>query len=362
MNCWGTRFLALLLGWGVVVFAQEVSAACQVEASTGEGETGRPLLKKLTSSCTLAEREAHAVDSAAILEALEKGQPVELAGVIVRGDLSFDRLPVQTFKTNPGLTSEQQKSLNQVSEQELRLVRGALTISDSVVQGTVRHQSAQGTLQFEGPVDFHGTTFAGGVDLSRARFQETVELSGAAFQKEAFFVQGQFTQSLVCRETKFGPHARFHRSTFYGSVDCAGALFDGLAEFLEVTFEQHALFERVRFGSGTGFSGSRFAQRASFYEAIFSRDTFFGFAVFEGPSSFSGAQFLGRADFSDADFRQPDDLAKARFDQPPLLMRTKRAVQDQPGTGLNSPMGQYAVTVGLLFLAAVLVAYALKRK
>jgi uncharacterized protein YjbI with pentapeptide repeats len=360
MNYWGARFLALLLGWGAVVFAQEVSAACQVEASAGE--RGRPLLKKLASTCTQAEREAHAVDGADILDALERGQQVDLAGVIVRGDLTFDRFPVQAVKTKPGRTSEQQDPLTQASEQELRLVRGALTISDSVVQGAVRHRSAQGMLQFEGPVDFHGTTFNEAVDFSRSAFQGPVELSGAVFQKEAFFVQGRFTQSLTCRETKFGPHARFHRSTFHGSVDCAGALFDGLAEFLEVTFQQQALFERVRFGSGTGFSGSRFAQRASFHEAIFSRDTFFGFAVFEGPASFAGAQFLGRADFSDADFKEPDDLAKARFDQPPLLMRTKRVVQDQPGTGLRSPMGQYALTVGLLFLAAMLVAYALKRK
>ncbi len=359
MNHWGVRFLALWLGWGTVVFAQDVSAACQVEASAGE--TGRPLLKKLASGCTSVEREAHAVDSVAILAALERGQSVDLAGVIVRGDLAFDRLPVQTVEPKPGRPSERQDSLRQASEQELRLVRGALTISDSVVQGAVHHRSAQGRLQFEGSVDLHGTTFKEGMDLSRSAFQGPVDLSRSVFQKEAFFVQGQFTQSLACRETKFGPHARFHRATFHGSVDCAGALFDGLAEFLEVTFQQQALFERARFGSGTGFSGSRFAQRASFHEAIFSRDTFFGFVVFEGIASFAGAQFLGRADFSDVEFRKPDDLAKARFDQPPLLMRTKRVAQDQPGAGTNSSMGQYAVTVGLLFLAAALVAYALKR-
>ena len=357
---WGARLLALSLGWGAVVFAQEVSAACLVEGSVAA--IGRPFVKKLAPGCTLTEREAHAVSSAAIMETLGKGQPVELVGVIVHGDLSFDRLPIQTDTMKPGRLSERQEPPNQVSGQELRLVRGALTISDSVVQGTMRHQSAQATLQFEGPVDFHGTTFTEGVDLSRSRFQGTVELSGSAFQKEALFVQGRFTQSLRCRETKFGPHTRFHRSVFQGSVDCSGALFDGLAEFLEVTFQQQTLFERVRFGSGTGFSGSRFEQQVSFHEAIFSRDTFFGFVFFGETSSFAGAQFLGTADFSNVDFQQPDDLAKARFDQPPILMGAKRATQDQPDAVLNSPLGQYAVTVGLFSLAAVLVAYALKRK
>lgn len=357
---WGSRCLTLLLGCGALVFAQDVSAMCQVEASAGG--TGRPLVKKLAPDCTAAERETHAVNSAAIIEALEGGQAVELAGVIVRGDLIFDRLPVQMAKMKPGSTPERQEPSNQLSGQELRLVRGALTISDSVVLGAVRHRSAQGALQFDGPVDFHGTTFTEGVDLSRARFQGSVDLSGAVLQKEAFFVQGQFTRSLACREAKFGPHTRFHRAMFHGPVDCTGALFDGLAEFLEVTFQQQALFARVRFGSGTGFSGSRFAQQVGFHETIFSRDTFFGFVVFEGAALFAGAQFLGKADFSDAEFKQPDDLAKARFDQPPLLVRTQRAVQDQPDKGMNSPISQYALTVGLLFLAAMLLAYALKRK
>ena len=357
---WGSRCLALLVGCGALVFAQDVSGMCQVEAPAGG--TGRPLVKKLAPGCSAVERETHAVSSVAIMEALERGQAVELAGVIVRGDLIFDRLPVQTAKMKRGSPPEQQEPPNQLSGQEVRLVRGALTISDSVVLGAMRYRSAQGTLQFDGPVDFHGTTFTEGVDLSRARFQGSVDLSGVVLQKETFFIQGQFTQSLACREAKFGPHTRFHRAMFHGPVDCTGALFDGLAEFLEVTFQEQALFARVRFGSGTGFSGSRFAQQVSFHEAIFSRDTFFGFVVFEGAASFAGAQFLGKADFSDAEFKQPDDLAKARFDQPALLVRTQRAVQDQPDKGMDSPIGQYALTVGLLFLAAMLLAYALKRK
>jgi uncharacterized protein YjbI with pentapeptide repeats len=357
---WGSRCLTLLLGCSALVFTQDVSGMCQVEAPAGG--TGRPLVKKLAPGCSAVERETHAVSSVAIMEALERGQAVELAGVIVRGDLIFDRLPVQTAKMKRGSPPEHQEPPNQLSGQEVQLVRGALTISDSVVLGAMRYRSAQGTLQFDGPVDFHGTTFTEGVDLSRARFQGSVDLSGVALQKETFFIQGQFTQSLACREAKFGPHTRFHRAMFHGPVDCTGALFDGLAEFLEVTFQQQALFARVRFGSGTGFSGSRFAQQVSFHEAIFSRDTFFGFVVFEGAASFAGAQFLGKADFSDAEFKQPDDLARARFDQPALLVRTQRAVQDQPDQGMDSPIGQHALTVGLLFLAAMLLAYALKRK
>lgn len=352
--------LALLVGWAIMVSAQETSAVCTVEPSVSG--KGGPLVTHLAPSCTPAERETHAVGSAVIMEAMATGRPVDLAGVIVRGDLIFDSLAVQTTQALKGLTAEKQAAVSPPKVEELRLVREAVTIRDSVVSGAVRHRSTKGALHFEGPVDFHGTTFKDGMDLSRSVFQDSVDVSGSTFEKEAYFVQGQFAHGLRCKETRFGPHTRFHRSTFRGPVDCAGALFDGIAEFLEVSFEQSVTFARARFGLGTGFSGSRFRHQADFGEAIFSRDAFFGFSVFEGEASFAGAQFLGSADFSDAEFNKPDDLAKARFDQQPLFTRTKRIAQDQPAGFLQSPAGQYSLTLLLLLMAAMLVAYAVKMK
>ena len=352
--------LVLSCAMGILMLSEEAKAACLVEAPAS-GKAG-PLVKHLTADCTPAEREANAISSAAVMDAIAKGQPVDLLGVVVKGDLSFDSLAVQTTQIPKGLTPEQRAALTQLNAEELRLVREPVTIRDSVVLGAVRHRSAKGTLQFEGPVDFHGTTFRDGVDLSRTVFQGAVDLSEAKFEKEAYFVQGQFSHALRCKSTKFGPHTRFHRSVFRGAVDCTAARFDGMAEFLEVTFEQPASFAQTRFGQGTGFSGSHFKRHASFEEAIFSREAFFGFTVFESEASFAGAQFLGSVDFSDAEFKRPDDLAKVRFDQTPLFTRTKRIVQDQNAGILQSPGGQYAVTLFFLLLAAMLIAYAVKMK
>lgn len=335
----------------------EVNAACLAEGSVSSARGA--LIKKLPTSCTQVEREIHAVDSASILESLNKGQPVDLVGVIVRGDVDFGRLSAQTVEGGDRIGSDQPR---QVSPQEVRLVRAALTIRESVVLGAVRHQSSTGILRFEGPVDFHGTTFKEGVDLSRSFFQGPVELAEAVFQKEAYLVQGQFMQGLGCQGTKFGPHTRFHRSMFRGAVVCTGALFDGIAEWLEVTFEQPAVFERARFGSGTGFSGSRFMQQANFSDAIFSRDTFFTFSVFEETAVFAGGQFLGPVDFSDAVFKRPDDLAQVRFDQPPLLTRTRRVIQEQPMDNWATFLSQYGLTAMLLLVSAGLVGYILKSK
>ena len=352
--------LGLSCALAILLSSKEARAACVVEAPAS-GKT-RLLVKHLAPDCTSAEREANAVSGVAVMDAIAKGQLVDLIGVVVKGDLSFDSLVVQTAQMPKGLTPAQWAALDQLNVEELRLVREPVTIRDSVVLGSVRHRSAKGRLQFEGPVDFQGTTFREGVDLSRAVFQGAVNLSGTTFEKEAYFVQGQFTHALGCKDTKFGPHTRFHRSVFRGAVDCTAARFDGMAEILEVSFEQPVSFARARFGQGTGFSGSRFKRHANFEEAIFSREAFFGFAVFEGEASFSGAQFLGSVDFSDAEFKQPDDLAKVRFDQKPLFTRTKRIDQNQTTGLLQSPGGQYAVTLFFLLAAAILVAYAVKLK
>jgi uncharacterized protein YjbI with pentapeptide repeats len=354
---WPWQYLVLPIVTAIITGSPHVDAACVNETASNEVESG--LRIHLSAGCAQAEREAHLVHGERIMDAIQKGQSVDLAGVIIQGNLTFDRL---TAQTNPKPTTpELQKQGAPVGNQEQRLVRAALRIRDSVVSGALHHRSVAGTLRFEGPVDFQGTRFKDGVDLSRSIFQDMVELSGATFEKEAYFVQGQFAKQLVCRETKFGPSTRFHRSTFQGSVDCTRALFDGMAEFLEVSFEQPVTFEQSRFGLGTGFSGSRFKGRISFSEAIFSRETFFMFAAFEGEAVFADAQFLGPVDFSNAEFRQQDDLAKARFDQPPLLAQAKRREPAQPGL-LQARNGQYALTLVFLVVAALLVAYAVKLK
>jgi uncharacterized protein YjbI with pentapeptide repeats len=344
----------------MVACPPETDAVCVAEGSATGIEAG--LVMHLSPSCTPAEREAHAVSGGAVMDAIAKGRPVDLLGVIVRGDLIFDRLAVKPTSNSQTRAPEVQNREDQANNSEQRLVRAALSVKDSEVLGTVRHRPGQGTLEFTGPVDFRGSRFKERVDLSRSVFHEPVELSGATFEKEAYFVQGRFAQPISCRGTKFGPSTRFHRSVFQGSVNCAGALFDGMAEFLEVTFEQPAVFERSRFGLGTGFSGSRFKSRVSFSEAIFSRETFFGFTAFESEAVFTGAQFLGSADFSNAEFRQRDDLAKARFDQPPLLAQTKRLEQNQSTALFQTRNGQSILTLGLLIVAALLVVYAIRVK
>lgn len=336
-------YVALAAGSIIAMASYDAGASCVVAESGSGPEAG--LVIHLPPTCSPEEREAYAVAADAVIEAITNERRVDLVGVMIRGDLNFDRLAVEGLNVDSG---------------EQRFVRAALSIRDADVQGALRHRSPEGILRFEEPVNFQGSRFREGVDLSRSVFRKQVDVSGATFEKEAYFVRGRFIGETACRETKFGPSTRFHRSTFQRPLDCTGALFDGMAEFLEVTFEQSATFERSRFGQGTGFSGSRFKSRVNFSEAIFSRETFFGFAVFENEVLFAGAQFLGATDFSSAEFKVPDDLEKARFDQPPLLAQTKRLAPEQSDDFLQTREGQYILTLVFLVAAALLVAYLIK--
>jgi hypothetical protein len=69
---------------------------------------------------------------------------------------------------------------------------------------------------------------------------------------------------------------------------------------------------------------------------------------------------LGSADFSGAVFRRPDDLAKARFDVPPLFTDASRVSEESPAPGSGLSFGSYAVTAACLALAVALLVYAWK--
>ena len=201
-------------------------------------------------------------------------------GVVIRGDLSLDTLPV-------GPLPPELEGMKELQGREVRVISGSMTIVDSVVRGAIRHGSPQGLLVVKGPVTFSGTRFEQPVDLSRAVFIQPVTLSGARFLRESYFVQGRFLRDVFAENTAFGPHTRFHRSVFQGPVTFQQSGFNGLAEFLEVVFEKDVNLSRTYFKLGTGFSGSRFQGLADFSEASFDRDAFFTFTMFEGDAVLS---------------------------------------------------------------------------
>ena len=124
------------------------AAECLIEGSGSQG-----LFKThLSPGCTKIERESRAIDAGALMAALKQGQTIDLEGVVIRGNLTFEALPVSS---NPpvidGVISREDK--------DIRVVTGGVSIVNSTVQGTMLHRSVASTLVFRAPVRFAGTTF-----------------------------------------------------------------------------------------------------------------------------------------------------------------------------------------------------------
>ena len=106
-------------------------------------------MRHLGADCTEQEREARAVDAAQLLQAFREGKGIDLSGVVIRGDLSLDMLPISPLP--PEL-----KEVKELQEHEVRVISGSMAIVNSVVHGAIRHGSTQGLLVVQRPVMFSG--------------------------------------------------------------------------------------------------------------------------------------------------------------------------------------------------------------
>ena len=350
------RICAWIVVGGLTIFWFPFGAGasnCQVEISTSG--SGTVFTRHLSAGCTEQEREARAVDAAQLLQAFQEGKGIDLSGVVVRGDLNLDTVPV-------GPLPPELDGVKELQGYEIRVVPGSMMIVDSVVRGTIKHRSAQGLLVVQGPVTLRGTRFEQLVDLSRSVFLQPVTLSGAVFLKESYFVQGRFLRDVVAEKTAFGPHTRFHRSVFQGPVTFQQSRFNGMAEFLEVGFEKDVNLSRTSFKLGTGFSGSHFQGLANFSEASFDSQAFFTFTLFDGDADFRQATFRSTADFSNAQFKGRDDFSNTSFEQGSQFTSANRSAPAQVPSGRKSEFIQYAVIAIFLTLGALLIVYRIRRR
>jgi uncharacterized protein YjbI with pentapeptide repeats len=343
----------IMVGGLAILWLPPGAAASNCQVETPASGPGVALTLHLSTDCTEQEREARAVDAAQLLQAFREGKGIDLSGVVIRGDLSLDTLPV-------GSLPPELEGMKELQGREVRVIPGSMTIVNSVVRGAIRHGSTQGLLVVKGPATFSGTRFEQLVDLSRAVFIQPVTLSSAVFLRESYFVQGRFLRHVFAEKTAFGPHTRFHRSVFQGPVTFQQSGFNGLAEFLEVVFEKDVNLSRTSFKLGTGFSGSRFQGLADFSEASFDREAFFTFTIFEGDAYFRRTTFRSTADFSDASFKGRDDFSKVIFEKSPQFTGVARSAPVQASLRLENQTIQYAIILSLLVFSALLVAYLIR--
>lgn len=306
------------------------------------------LVRHLGPDCSDDERAARAVAAETVLTALGEGRGVDLAGVVITGDLSLDRIaPAPAAPVAASAPPHLRDRLQGERLTEVRVITGPVTIRDARVRGRLSANLGAGVLVVAGPLVLTGTTFEHVVDLSRTAFLDRADFSGAVLLGEGFFVQALFEGPARFERTTFGPHTRFHRAVFVQEADFREADFRGLSEFLEVVFEKEAAFPRATFSMGTGFSGSRFGGPLDFSGARFAREAFFRFSEFHQPATFREARFHGRADFSDARFEAQDDFADVLFDVDPGFEGAKVSRVPVRAKGLREPRVLYVVAAGL---------------
>lgn len=348
--------LPLLTG---LLCSSPLLAACTEESIAGTAE--QMFVRHLTG-CSEQEQEARAVKAEELLAALKSGKDVDLAGVVVSGDLRLDELAPVPVDAIPGLSADERNAVSGLNVREVRLVSGPLSIRDSVVKGTISTGIKEGYVLMRGPVILTGTVFEHLLDLSRCVFLGPVDLSKAVILREGFFVHGRFTGQARFAQTAFGVHSRFFRAVFAEPVTYVRAEFNGLAEFLEVTFRKDVDFSQATFKMGTGFSGSEFLKRADFSEAVFEREAFFLFSMFGEDASFRQATFRSVADFSDSQFKGSEDFTNTRFETQPRFTRAKLVGGRSTPFQTRGSIFQLALTAVLLLFAAALVVYLIRAR
>lgn len=342
------RVVCVCLLWTLTTAMEGV--ACRVE-QTFEGSSPR-MVRILVGDCSPEEREALAVLAHDVLTALLKGQGVELEGVVLKGDLMLDALPLEPLPNHFEKSSLVKDRFAREKLEAVRILRGPLIFRDVEVRGILATNLIdRGFLIVQSPVSITGSTFRRSVDFSRSVFQESVDFSGTTIEFEGFFIQAMFLNLANFTHTQFGTHSRFHKAVFADQALFSGATFLGLAEFLEVGWQKKADFSHAKFQHGTGFSGSQFEEVPDFSNATFERETFFRFAQFKQGANFRSGTFRMIADFTEVGFGGDSNFSHVNFQEPPQFTDEALARKFRSQPALMDPQIQAGLFVlGGLFL------------
>jgi len=204
-----------------------------------------------------------------IVRTVADGQPVELDGMVIIGDLDLH---------------------------EVERVARTFTCTRCTFGGSIRASN----VIFERMVDLSGATVAGATDFGGAIFLDAFLMR--AFDGRPARVVGPVSFSLA----NFGGRAIFERAQFEGDADFRVAQFDGDASFADAWIAGDARFESTTFAGRAQFNGfpattASFGGLAGFTSATFQQKADFRQRDFAGPAMFDGVGF-DSVDFTLAKF------------------------------------------------------------
>lgn len=131
---------------------------------------------------------------------------------------------------------------------------------------------------------------------------EAYDLTGCIFPKGIAFPR-RITKAVI-----------FRKSLFNGEANFENVSFEDIAEFIGAIFKDGANFRGAVFENNVEFAFTTFNVEAYFRESTFKGETSFGDTVFEGKAFFADSIFRGHTEFTHATFRDIVDFESATFE------------------------------------------------
>jgi len=214
----------------------------------------------------------------AVLDKIEKNEPVEYENVNLIGDLDLSKMSSQT----PGIVPSSIKFKN--SE-----IYGIIIFNNTLLEKKVTFEKTV----FHEPAYFFQTRFQGGADFSSSQFDET-----ALFRRCLINLSAEFG------EVRFRGFSDFRDSCITADIaNFRGSYFEDTANFLATKFSVEtanfewshfkgpARFWHSTFGVLANFRGSYFEDIADLYEVQFNETADFFGARFEKDLYFNDVKF-----------------------------------------------------------------------
>ena len=257
-----------------------------------------------------------------ILGKIERGEPVEYNGVIIKGDPGLNNLLLEG--------------------DEKFLIKFPIKIINSYIDCILNFSKAN----FKGSFNFQSTVFGRNVKFNECRFSEDFNFIGSQFNENSEFVSSQFDGNISFNGSQFDGDVKFAESIFLGNSDFTGSHFNGNsafsgsefrkdanfkdcrfrkdanfirsqfrenANFRDSWFEEHLNFRNTDFGGDVSFRESQLGKFAYFFESYFGGSANFFASLFAGKSDFFGSQFKGNANFRDSQFIGDVSFKESQF-------------------------------------------------
>ena len=246
-----------------------------------------------------------------IVRTVADGQPVELDGMVIIGDLDLHEVErvARTFTCTRCTFGGSIRASNVIFERMVDLsgstVAGDVDFSGAIFRDAFLMRALDGrSAGVTGPVSFSLASFGGRANFEGAAFGSDVDFRVAQFGGEASFADASFARDVLFDSATFGAMTRFNASP---TTDAA---IGGTARFTAATFQQKADFRQRQFLGQVLFDGASF-EVADFTLARFFDDVTFDGATIEGTGVFRSTRFRGDLKFRNVILRGPTDFQTA---------------------------------------------------